>query len=56
MEQAIHTKINWLDESQMITLIENAGFAVNGDNEDEVREEFREHVVMGNIDPESFMD
>jgi len=56
MRQEVHTAINWLDEDKMVGMIENAGFASNGNNEDEVREEFRELVQEGDISPESFMD
>lgn len=56
MDKEVSKAINWLNEDKMIELIENAGFKAHGYNEDEIREDFREHVIAGNISPDKFMD
>ena len=52
----VSTAINWLDDEQMVQLIENAGFACNADDSDAINLEFRELVESGDIDLSSFMD
>lgn len=50
MNQEIHKAINWLDRSDIETLLETHGFAVyDTESTDELRESLRENVMDGTI-------
>ena len=53
MKQTTHTKLNWLDRSQLAALLEQYGFAVNAsESDDDLRNALRENISDGTI-PES---
>lgn len=54
MKQEYHTRINWLDRTQIVEALEGVGIACfDSETTEDLREALRENVLDGTINPDT---